>query len=134
MKLNKIFYDPNFSIASRNTYITDVLPTWLCYFEKLAPTFDKESNDSFFIGHRLTWIDYILFELIDMNVEFSTHTRAFLPGPDVTQDILESFPKLKYFYETFSKRPNLRKYLSSSARLPFKLAYPPRTVIETKTS
>ena len=134
MRLEKVFYDPNFTIASRNTYITDVLPTWLDHFEKLAPTFDKESNDSFFIGDRLTWIDYILFELISKNVEFSTHTRPFLPGPDVTQDILERFPKLKYFHEKFSRRPNLQKYLLSPARLPFKLPYPPRTVIETKTS
>jgi hypothetical protein len=134
MKLNKIFYDPNFSIASRNTYINDVLPTWLAYFEKLAPTFDKESNDSFFIGDRLTWIDYIVFELIDANREFNNHTTPFLRDADIPHDILEGFPKLKYFYETFSQRPNLQKYLLSSSRLPFKLPYPPRTVVETKTS
>ena len=134
MKLNKVFYDPNFSMASRNNYISDVLPNWLGYFEKLAPTFDKESNDSFFIGDRLTWIDYIVFELIDTNVEFNNHTRSFLPEVHILHDILEGFPKLKYFYETFSQRPNLQKYLLSSSRLPYKLPYPPRTVVETKTS
>ena len=134
MKLSKIFYDPNFSIASRNTYITDVLPIWLGHFEKLAPNFDKESNDSFFVGDRLTWIDYVIFELIDMNVEFSKNTRSYLPGPDVTQDILDNFPKLKNFYETFSQRPKLRKYLFSPGRFPFKLPYPPKAVLETKTS
>lgn len=134
LKLNKVFYDPNFSTVSRNTYITDVLPLWLGYFEKLAPTIDKESNDSFFIGDRLTWIDYIMFELIDMNVEFVKGTRAFLLGPDVKQDILEDFPKLRNFYEIFYRRPRLQKYLLSAARLPFKLPYAPRTVVEAKTS
>ena len=134
MKLNKIFYDPNFSIASRNSYVTDILPTWLGYFEKLASPFEKESNQSFFIGDRLTWIDYIMFELIDMNIEFVKHTRPYLAGPDVKQDVLEDFPKLKYFYETFLQRPNLQKYLVSPARLPFRLPYPPRTVVESKTS
>ncbi len=134
MKLSKVYYNPNFSVASRNTYLTDVLPIWLGFFEKLAPTFNKESNDSFFIGDRLTWIDYIMFELIDTNIAFTNHTRPFLTGPDVTNDILEGFPKLKIFYETFSQRPNLQKYLLSSSRLPFILPYSPRPVIETKTS
>ncbi|XP_028404419.1 glutathione S-transferase P-like [Dendronephthya gigantea] len=119
MKLNKVFYDPNFSISSRNSYVTDILPTWLGYFEKLASSFEKESNQSYFIGDHSTWIDYIMFELIDMNTEF---------------DILEDFPKLKNFYETFLQRPNLQKYLVSPARLPYRLPYPPRTVVETKTS
>ena len=135
MKLNKVFYDPNFSISLRNTYITDVLPSWLGYFEKLAPTFDQESNNTFFIGDRLTWIDYIIFELLDMNVEFAKGTRSFLTGPNVEQDILKDFPKLKYFYENFYQRPKLQKYLLSANRLPFKLPYRPQAaVVDSKTS
>lgn len=126
VKLTKIYYDPDFSIASRNSYVTEVLPVWLGYFEKLARPLDKESNKSFFVGNHLTWIDYIMFELIDKNVEFVKHTRHYLQEPDVVrQDILENFPKLRYFFEMFSQRPSLRKYLSSPARLPFLLPYPP---------
>lgn len=36
-KLSKMLHDPNFSLAQREDYIKNVLPTWLTYWEKLAP-------------------------------------------------------------------------------------------------
>lgn len=133
-KLGKVMYDPNFSMTKRNDYVANILPTWLSYFEKLAPAIDKESNHSFFISNRLTWIDYFLFDLIDINVEFFKHTRLYLVESDIIEDIFENFPKLGYFYKTFSQRPALRKYLLSSERLPFKLPYSPQSSMKNNTS
>ena len=120
-----MLYDPKFSRETRNTYLTDVLPTWLAHFEKLAQEINAESNDSFFVGGTLTWIDYVMFELIDCNMEFSKNTKLYFPDENVNEDVLEGFPRLKHFYRTFSNRPLLKKYLVSQSRLPYKLPYPP---------
>lgn len=127
-----MLYDPKFSIEKRNVYITDVLPTWLTHFEKLAPEISQESNDSFFLADRLTWIDYVVFELIDSNVEFSKNTKTFLKDSNVEEDILENFPRLKNFYQTFYRRPQLQKYMVSEHRRAYKLPFLP-TIVETKT-
>ena len=132
LRLSKVIYDPKFSVETRNVYLADVLPTWLAHFEKLAPELNTENNDSFFVSGHLTWIDYIMFELIDSNVEFSQNTNALLGGKDLKEDILGDFPRLSHFYETFYRRQELTKYMKSKRRYPFKLPFPP-SVVETKT-
>ena len=72
--------------------------------------------------------------MFTINLQFINHTESYLTESDAAKNILENFPKLRYFYETFSQRHKLRKYLLSPARLPFKLPYPPQVKIESKTS
>ena len=128
-KLGKVLYDRNFTIEKQNVFIAEVLPTWLAHFERLAPEINRqENNDSFFIADRLTWIDYLVFELIACNVEFSKSTVLFLKDNNVEEDILENFPRLNNFYKTFSRRPQLEKYLVSKSRRAFKLPFPPTIV------
>ncbi len=41
-KLGRMIYDPKFSMADRENYLKEVMPTWLGHFEKLAPSLTKQ--------------------------------------------------------------------------------------------
>lgn len=98
------------------------------YFERLSPvskeksseTDEKSDDDSsqgevYWVGDRRTWIDYVVFELLDSHVEFGKLT---FKGTAKEIDVLESLPHLKVFYESFGSRPNLQRYLKAKHRYP----------------
>lgn len=94
--------------------------TWLSYFEKIAPVnaTDKGIDGLYFASERLTWVDYVMFDLLETHVEFG---RLTFDGQAEIVDVLENFPKLKAFYENFAMRPMLAKYLKAERRVPFRL-------------
>ena len=94
--------------------------TWLSYFEKLAPVEDNSTNVDglFFASERVTWVDYVMFDLLDTRVDFGRLTF----GDDTpTIDVLANYPRLKAFYGNFSSRPKIARYLKAERRVPFRL-------------
>jgi len=120
-KLSPVLYSPNFSSKLRNDHIESVVYTWLSYFETLAPIEDNTTDVDglFFASERLTWADYVMFDLLDTHVEFG---RLKFGDDAPTVDVLANFPKLKAFYENFSSRPNIARYLKAERRVPFRLS------------
>ena len=119
-KLSPVLYNPNFSSKLRNDHIESVVYTWLSYFETLAPIEDNSTDVDglFFASERLTWVDYVMFDLLDTHVEFG---RLSFGDDAPTVDVLANFPKLKAFYENFSSRPKIARYLKAERRVPFRL-------------
>merc|ERR1739845_135789 len=94
---SKMMYDPNFSYSMRNEYVITTLLTWFKYFEKLIHT-EKVSYDysfdwynsnglnydgPYFASGRLTWLDYLVFDMIESNCEFVEHTVNAIDEPVV---------------------------------------------------
>ena len=119
-KLSRVMYDKDFTLAKINEYLETTLPMWLSHFEKLAPVRDISANELHFASERLTWVDFLVFNMIDKNNCFEEATRE-ARGNAV--DILESFPRLRLFYNEFSDRPKLNAYINSNRRPACKLPY-----------
>ncbi|XP_022087367.1 glutathione S-transferase P-like [Acanthaster planci] len=118
-KLSKIIYDPGFSVKMRDEYLQSTAPMWLEHFEKLAPSIQAE-DVAYFGGKHITWVDFLVFDLLDVNMEFG---QVDLGRPQVA--ILSNYPKLQSFYNQFRTRPRIAAYLNSSKRAPYKLPYVP---------
>nr|XP_054764224.1 glutathione S-transferase Mu 1-like [Lytechinus pictus] len=119
-KLSKMIYDPSFSLAIRNEYLREIAPLWLGYFEKIAPSIPSQQN-GYFVSHRLTWVDFLIFDLLDANVEFG---KLDIGRPPVA--ILAEFPKLNSYYNHMKALPSIGNYHRSSERPPFKIPYMPK--------
>lgn len=119
-KLGPVLYSPNFSANMRDAHIQLVVYTWLSYFEKLAPVnaTDKYIDGLYFASERLTWVDFVIFDLLDTHIEFS---KLAFDSDAEEVDVLANFPKLKAFYEDFASRPKIAKYLKAERRVPFRL-------------
>ena len=120
-KLGPVLYNSEFSAKLRDDHIQSVVYTWLSYFEKLAPVEDNstDADGLFFASNRMTWVDYVMFDLLDTYVEFGRLNFGDDEAPTI--DVLENFPKLKAFYEYFAGRPNIAKYLKAERRVPLRL-------------
>lgn len=120
-KLGPVLYSPNFSAKLRDDHIQSVVYTWLSYFEKLAPVEDNSTDVDglYFASERLTWVDYVIFDLLDTYVEFGR--LRFDDDEALAVDVLANYPKLKAFYENFSSRPKIARYLKAERRVPFRL-------------
>ena len=119
-KLGPVLYSPNFSVKKRDEHLQSTVFTWLSYFEKLAPvnSTDEGIDGLYFASERLTWVDYVLFDLLDTYVEFG---KLAFDGQAEVIDVLANFPRLKAFYENFASRPRIAKYLRAERRVPFRL-------------
>lgn len=119
-KLGPVLYSPNFSANMRDAHIQSVVYTWLSYFEKLAPVnaTDKYIDGLYFASERLTWVDFVIFDLLDTHIEFG---KLAFDSDAEEVDVLANFPKLKAFYEDFASRPKIAKYLKAERRVPFRL-------------
>eukprot|EP00730_Choanoeca_flexa_P017928 TRINITY_DN8688_c0_g1_i3.p1 TRINITY_DN8688_c0_g1~~TRINITY_DN8688_c0_g1_i3.p1 ORF type:complete len:305 (+),score=77.38 TRINITY_DN8688_c0_g1_i3:21-935(+) len=122
-RASKVMYDTDFSATSRQGLFTTDVPTWLAHFEKLL------GDDATFVTpDTITWVDYVMFDLLDMLRSFASEPVYAADGSQASisaSSILKPFPKLAAFYDTMGKRPLLRAYLTSSERPAFKLPYPP---------
>ncbi|XP_047134892.1 uncharacterized protein LOC100207134 isoform X2 [Hydra vulgaris] len=136
MSRSKVWNDPNSSYSTRNKFINDILFTWLGYFERLVPNSTSESDGIYFSSERLTWVDYLVFELIESNCGFISQTAVKQNNPDSVnkqdvvlnnyikednekyenikdcQSLIENFPKLNTFYKSFRNRSRLKTYLN----------------------
>lgn len=119
--LSKVKYDKDITTAKVKEYLEITLPTWLAHFEKITPERDINANELHFASERLTWVDFLVFDMIDHNQSFEEATREAQGEP---VDILQNFPRLKLFYKEFKDRPKLHAYLKSDKRHAFKLPYP----------
>ena len=124
-KRNKYIWNPDFSHKLREEYINTVLLQWLQYFERLAPYPSAESEGRYFVSDRLTWVDYIVFEMIDSNcnfVEYTAEQNMTTEGYIGTcESLLTNFPNLNGFYNSFKSRANIDKYLKSESRPIYKV-------------
>ena len=104
----------------RDDHIHAVVYTWLSYFEKLAPvnSTDKNIDGLYFASERLTWVDFVIFDLLDTHVEFGKLT---FDGTAEGIDVLANFPKLRGFYEHFASRPKIARYFKAERRVPYSL-------------
>ncbi|XP_030851489.1 glutathione S-transferase P-like [Strongylocentrotus purpuratus] len=119
-KLSKLVYDPSFSVAMRDEYLKEIAPLWLGYFEKIAPSISSQQR-GYFVSHRLTWVDFLIFDLLDTNIEFD---KLDMGRPPVA--ILAQFPKLNSYYNRMKALPSIANYQSSPQRPPFKIPYMPK--------
>ncbi|XP_033108425.1 glutathione S-transferase Mu 1-like [Anneissia japonica] len=115
-KLSKILYDSSFSVDMRNDYILNTAPMWLGYFEKIAPSLHQQESSPYFVDGRLTWVDFIIFDLLDSNVEFATYDMG-----EPLISVLDSYTKLNTFYQKFKAMPRVAAYLKSPRRRPYKI-------------
>ncbi|XP_013381282.1 glutathione S-transferase [Lingula anatina] len=119
-KLAEVLHNPDFSLKLREQYLNETLPVWLGYFEKLAPPLSK-LNEAFFVNDRLTWVDFLLFDQLDSNMEFG----RFEEYPDaMSVHVLKDFPKLRKYYNQMAARPRIAAFLNDTKR--FKFALPRR--------
>ncbi|XP_070563150.1 uncharacterized protein [Ptychodera flava] len=123
-KFGKVVYDPEFTIKSRNDYLKDTASVWLGYLEKIAPCLEAKDK-AFFASERLTWVDFLVFNIIDVHIELAQVKIAGV----APINILENHPKLSAFYSKFKARPKIAVYLESSRRPAFNLPYPPKAAI-----
>jgi hypothetical protein len=82
---------------------------------------------AYFVGERLTWVDFLVFDVLESNVEFCHYTFGKNSVP--TFEALEKFPKLNNFFRLMSRRLKLTKYLSSKRRFPYELPYVPKDLL-----
>ena len=124
---SKVLKDPNFSYSMRNEFINNILFTWLGYFDRLVPKSTSESEGVYFASERLTWVDYLVFEMIDSNCDFVNHTKIeILKDEAITESydneekkihlndctyLVQNFPNLNIFYTNFRNRSGLKRYL-----------------------
>lgn len=140
----KMITDPAFNNEMRNEYVSDILTTWLQYFERLLV---KDSVDwyfnngrnydgPFFASGRLTWVDYLLFDMVETNCNFLVHTipkvqrgvtldnETILEIPDNCFQLLEKYPHLSVFVNNFRNRVNIAAYVGSDRRIPYSTPMP----------
>jgi hypothetical protein len=120
-QIGGLLYDPDFTPEKRLEYLTTGKgKIWMGYFEKYAPKAVPAAIDQphgFFVGDHLTWIDFLMFDIVDYHVSL-----AQMDGAEKV-DILADVPKLQAFHSQFSHRPRIAAYLNSDRRWSFKIPY-----------
>ena len=114
--MGRVKYSSDFSAETRDNYMNTVAKQWLPYFEKLAPVSSSE-KEMFFIGDRVTWVDYVMFDLLESHIEFAKVEFAGKVHQDT--EVLADYPKLNIFFNKFANRPKLAAYLKAERRMPF---------------
>ena len=122
-KRARLMYNPNRTVQLRTEFVNVTLPTWLSYFENFAPTRITESDGLYFASDRLTWIDYLVFDMLESTLAFIDATSS-TKDSDLEDIMLGNFPRLNSFYKYFCSRKNIFQYLNRDNRFPFYLPYP----------
>ncbi|KAI0222734.1 Glutathione S-transferase P 1 [Lamellibrachia satsuma] len=130
-KLSRMLYDPNFTFTDRDEYLTKTMPKWLGYIEQLAPPLAKQEQ-AFFYSSRLTWVDFLVFDLLENNIEFAHYDFGSNATYIVGIDVLGQFPRLANFYRHFSGRPGLSSYLRGGKKR-FKYTVPNMPKVQPRT-
>ena len=64
---------------------------------------------AFFSGDRITYVDFLIFDLLDNNREFAVYNVGQDKKSNV--DVMEMFPKLNNFYRHFAGNPKLARFV-----------------------
>ena len=131
-RINNAFWNPLNPSAKDDqaAYVAETLPRWLSYFDRILRKNNNNSNSAtppasssssqaaaaaaaasacndglFFVGDRLTYVDFVVFDLLDYNL-------------DVDPSCLDSFPLLSVFHSRIAARPRIAAYLRSDRRSP----------------
>ena len=115
-RMSRVKYGANFSTETRDDYLNTVAKQWLPYFERLAPVPANE-KETFFVGDRITWVDYVIFDLLESHIEFAN--LKFEGKANQHTEILAEYPKLNVFFNKFANRPKLARYLKAERRMRF---------------
>jgi glutathione S-transferase len=81
------------------------LPQWLGHFERLLGRNDS-GGEGFFVGAKVSVADTSVFGFLEMLVD-----NGLL-------EVLDSYPRLRAFFDRMKQRPNLARYLASPKRHP----------------
>ncbi len=95
-----LFWNPGFD-ALRKQFESDQLPVFIQQLEMLLNR--NSESDSFFVGSQLTYVDFIVWVLLD----------SIRP---LSQSSLDQSPSLMTFKSNFEKRPRISAYLQSERR------------------
>lgn len=125
-KRNRYIYNPDFSHALKDEYEKNVLIVWLNYFEQLAPRVSDASDGVHFASDRMTWVDYLVFDMIDSNCHFVNYGSSDINGETPCVVLLKKFPRLTTFFNHFKTRENIQIYMNSERRPEYKLPYRPK--------
>lgn len=120
-KFGKVVWDPEFTSAKRRAYLTETGAMWLGYMEKFAPAVDTPEDKAFFASSRLTWLDFLMYNIVDYHIAFADYDLG-----DEKVNIMKDLPKLAAFHRRMSQRPRIAAYLASDRRAPFSIPYPPK--------
>ncbi|KAK0404810.1 hypothetical protein QR680_017642 [Steinernema hermaphroditum] len=82
--------------GKKEKYIGEDLPQFLGQLEKLFVS--HQNGEKFVLGETLSFVDYALFEELDIHLILDPHA-------------LDKFPALKAFHGRFGARPSLKEYL-----------------------
>lgn len=125
--MHVVLYNPKFKLAERDEYIRTRLLPWLRYIENLAPNHGTDTEGLYFSSGRLTWLDYLVFEMLESNgnlIDYKEgHQEIGVPNRVNSSEILVQFPCLIGFYNYFKDRPNIRAYVNNDARPKFRVPY-----------
>lgn len=80
------------------------LPQWLSHFERLLGR--NGGGEGFFVGTKASVADTSVFGFLEMLVD-----NGLL-------EVLDSYPRLRAFFDRMKQRPNLARYLASPKRHP----------------
>jgi len=97
---SNVVYSSNFDQANQK-YLAETLPKYTKIFDVLLK--QSENGDSFFAGKQLTYCDFVVFEMLDINLRLDSQC-------------LSSYPKLAAFHKRIAERPAIAKYIASGRR------------------
>jgi len=90
-------------------------------------------EQAFFYSSRLTWVDFLVFDLLENNIEFAHYDFGNSNTTYIVDiDVLAQLPRLANFYRHFSGRPRLSAYLRGGKRR-FKYTIPNQPKAQPRT-
>ncbi|MGI1678402.1 MAG: glutathione S-transferase [Cellvibrionaceae bacterium] len=95
-----LFWNPEFE-KLRDQFESEQLPVFVKQLEKLL--IDNSESDIYFVGDSLTYVDVVVWSLLD-------YIRPF------SQASLDESPSLMTFKKAFEERPHIAEYLKSPRR------------------
>ena len=96
------------ALARSADFLRNRMPKYLGYFERMLTR--NTNGPAHVLGHKLTYVDLSLFQLI------AGLRYAF---PKSTADLGEICPSLTALHDSVAERPNILRYLASKRRIAF---------------
>lgn len=117
--MGRVVWGPDLDAEKRRTFLKEAR-TWFGHYEKHAPAGEPAADRGYFTSDgRITWVDFLIFNLLDAHKAFAEATMEGDSAP--ADNFLAEFPRLNAFYQRLSQRPKISAYLVSERRHPFSL-------------
>lgn len=101
-------------------YVDNILAPWLVQLERLAPNHDVDAEGWYFSSIRITWLDYLIFETLESNCDLvdykEGHQVIGLQRHLNCSQLFGRFPRVNTFFSNFKERPNIKPYITDTAR------------------